>query len=162
MEENALKPVLDEADIVRSRSGLHAKPGFQACQRAGEADPGLSNDDGNCNDMSEPEPETVYRWPCKQIARKNGRETADNEYDDADMRQQHHIRQIPIVYASSLYVDGVHLFKEVMRLQYPLISRCREARRHEGYLGPSLGVIALFRHALASQGCRSSGNPGGR
>ena len=91
VEEDALDPVLDEALAVGGRTGPHAKPGFQCCERAELAKPGLRHDYSDGCDMRKPEPQTVHPPPTGHVSCDDKHQAADDEQHDAEVKQKHYV-----------------------------------------------------------------------
>jgi hypothetical protein len=91
VENNALQPVLDEAFRVAGLAGLYSQPRFQGCQRAEPPEQSLRSDDPNGHQVSQPKPPAVDPPPPKPITRDDGKQTADDEQDDAEVQNKNRV-----------------------------------------------------------------------
>ena len=87
--DEPLKPVLDEALLVRSGTCLNAEPGFQCCERTELPQPGLKDDNGNGRQMRQPKPQPVDPAPVQPVSCQNHDKAAHNEEHDSEVEDEH-------------------------------------------------------------------------
>jgi len=93
VEENSPHPVFDEALVIGTPARLGAKPRLQCGQRAGDVQPGLRHHNRDGRQVRKAEPQAVDPGPADQVADDNEHEAPDNEHHDAEVQQQHGVRQ---------------------------------------------------------------------
>ena len=91
--EQLLKPVLDEAAAIRRLASANTQPHFERGERTNEAEPGLGDDDSYGRDMSDAKPSVVHPAPMLEIADDGKRQPCDDECSDANVYNQHGVRE---------------------------------------------------------------------
>lgn len=89
--QDALYPVLDEADRVASFSSLYPKPRFQDCERAVLTKPGLQRDHRDGEQMGETPPELVRPRPTCPVPDDDDREPQHDEQNDSEVQEKNGI-----------------------------------------------------------------------